>query len=549
MIGLAAVARRGGGWVPLVGLAALVANAVSLALPAVLGATVDALVSGADAGRWLTVAAVLVAIGMATDLVDAYAGAAAVARTSAWLRARFVRHVLAAGPEATRRFDTGDLVTRLSANCVDAAQAGRAAVLIVAELVPPVGSVVLLALIDPSLAVAFVGGLAVVAVVLRAFTVRTAEVLLGYQRVQGRLAARLTEALGGARTIAAAGTVQHEQRRVLQPLAELHGYGVRTWRVLARSVGQASVTGPLVLVAVLVAAGSALSERRITAGELFAAVQYAALGAGLGGLTGLLGGLARARAGVRRVAEVLVLPPTAHGTRVLPVGQGRLEFRGVTVTADDDRAPLLADVDLVVPGGAVAAVVGPSGAGKSVLAALAARLRDPDRGRVLLDGVALPELSRAALRSAVGCAFDRPVLVGPTLADAIGPGRGEHRVRAAARAARADAFVARLPEGYATAPADAPFSGGELQRLGLARAWPAERLLVLDDATSSLDMVTEMQIRDALAGTDRTRLVVTHRAGTAQRADLVVWLAAGRVRGIGTHEALWADPAYREVFA
>ena len=93
-------------------------------------------------------------------------------------------------------------------------------------------------------------------------------------------------------------------------------------------------------------------------------------------------------------------------------------------------------------------------------------------------------------------------------------------------------------------------SGGESQRLGLARAWHARRLLVLDDATSSLDMVTEMQISRTLTADHgrRTRLIVTHRAATAARADLVVWLDAGRVRAVGPHGRLWSDPAYREVF-
>jgi ATP-binding cassette subfamily B protein len=195
------------------------------------------------------------------------------------------------------------------------------------------------------------------------------------------------------------------------------------------------------------------------------------------------------------------------------------------------------------------AVVGPSGAGKSVLAAVATRLRDPDRGTVLLDGVPLTELSHAALRTAVGYASERPVLVGRTVAEAIGAGRDPQRLRAAAVATRAHDFVSRLPAGYDTPLTRAPLSGGEAQRLGLARAWPAERLLILDDATSSLDMVTELQIARTLTGDRRrTRLIITHRAVTAAGADLVVWLDGGRIRDIGPHTRLWRQPAYRAVF-
>jgi len=544
----AAVAVRGRWWLPLIGVTGLLETGGTLALPAVLGRTVDATVAGESIGRWLTLAGALVALGVVCDLVDAFAGAACVAGTTGWLRNRLVRHVLAIGPDAARRFDTGDLVSRVSGNAVEAAQAGPAVVTAGARLLPPVGSLVLLAYLDVWLAVAFLAGLALVAGVLRTFTRRTAEATLSYQQTQGRIAAGLADSLAGIRTIAAAGTVEREERRVLEPLPALREAGLRTWRVLSRSSAQGAVVGPLVLVAVLAAGGLALSAGRISAGELFAASRYAVLGAGLGSLTGVFGRLARARAGVRRAAELLTVPPVRYGSRGLPAGPGRLELRAVTARAGE--ATLLDRVDLALPGGAAVAVVGRSGAGKSVLGALATRLRDPDAGQVLLDGVPLAELSRPALRAAVGCAFERPVLVGATVADAVGLGLDAGSVRAVARATHAHEFVSRLRLGYDTPLADAPMSGGEAQRLGLARSWHAARLLVLDDATSSLDTVTEMQISRTLTGDGggRTRLIVTHRAATAARADLVVWLDGGRVRAVGPHARLWSEPGYREVF-
>jgi ATP-binding cassette subfamily B protein len=567
------------GWLPLIGFGALLNTAGALALPMVLGRAVDAMVAGAQTERWLALAAGMITMGVAGDLVGAFAGTTYTAGTTARLRRKLVRHVLAIGPEGARRFDTGDLVTRVSSNAADAAQAAPGAVLVATAALPPIGSLVLLAVIDPWLAAAFLAGITLVALVLRAFTRRTAAVIAEYQRTQGRLAARLSESLAGSRTVAAAGTVEREEQRVLEPLRDLRKHGERTWRVVSRSGAQAAVIGPLVLVAVLVAGGLALADGRISAGDLLAASRYAVLGAGLGGLTGVLGRVARARAGRHRVDEVLAVRPLRYGRRTLPAAPlpaaplaaappagatlsaavardtasvprrlGRLEFRCVAVHG---TGPALLDrVNLTLYGGTAVAVVGRSGAGKSVLAALAARLRDPDAGRVLLDGVPLAELSRKALRSAVGCAFERPVLVGRTVGDAIGPGLDRDRVRAAARATYAHDFVSRLPRGYETPLTEAPMSGGEAQRLGLARAWHAGRLLVLDDATSSLDMVTEMRIARALAGDHdgRTRLIITHRAATAARSDLVVWLDQGRVRAVGPHLLLWRDPHYREVF-
>ncbi len=548
MLTFGTVIRRSRLWLPLIALTALAGSASTLALPAVLGRAVDAVLDGAGSDRWLLWAGALIAVGVLADVIDAFVAGACVADTTAWLRSRLLDHVLRLDARGAGRFGVGDLVSRVSANAPDAAQAGPGVVLLATALLPPVGSLVLLFVIDPWLAVAFLVGTALVAVVLVVFTRRSSQLLLAYQRVQGTIAARLAESLTGARTIAAAGTVERECRRILDPLPELHAQGLLTWRALARASAQAGVAGPLVLVAVLAAGGLALDAGRISAGELFAGSQYAMLGAGLGTLTGVLSRLARARAGVGRLAEVFAVDAREHGSGDLPPGKGALRFHAVTVV-DEDRK-VLDGVDLSIPGGTSVAVVGRSGSGKSVLAELACRLRDPDEGTVSLDGTPLPLLRHGVKRDAIGCAFERPVLVGATLGDTIGLGRGPGHAESAARATQAHDFISRLPEGYATPLSRAPMSGGEAQRLGLARAWAAERLLILDDATSSLDAVTEMRIQQALdedAGC-RTRMITTHRGSVAARADTVVWLDAGRVRGTGPHHALWQDPAYREVF-
>ena len=549
MITFGSVVKRGRGWLPLIGLNALIGSGVTLALPTILGRSVDSIVAGTEYTQWLIAAAGLIALGIAASLIDAFAGAACVAETTAWLRHRLVKQIVHGGPEGTRGFETGDLVTRVSANATDAAQAGPAAVTAIAAIAPPAGSLILLAIIDPWLAAAFFGGVLLVIAVLWTFARRTADVSLAYQKTQGRIASLLSESLTGIRTITAAGTTAREERRILGPLPELHKHGVVTWRILARSGAQAAVVGPLVLVAVLAVGGLQLVSGRITAGELFAASQYAVLGAGLGNLTGVIGEIARARAGLHRAAEVLSLDTIAYGTLPLPTGSGQLTFDQVSVVAGENV--LLDNVNLDLPGGATVAVVGPSGAGKSVLAAVAARLRDPSTGQVSLDGVPLQAVSRQALRTAVGCAFERPQLVGRTIGEAIEPRTvSPVRTLAAARATHAHDFVSRLPDGYFTSLRKAPMSGGERQRLGLARAWSANRLLVLDDATSSLDTATELQISRTLTEDrhHRTRLIITHRPATAARADLVVWLDHGQVRAVAPHADLWQNSSYREVF-
>ncbi|MFF7171272.1 ABC transporter ATP-binding protein [Streptomyces pseudovenezuelae] len=528
------------------------ATGAGLLLPAALGRALDLLLAQAPATRWVLYCAGLVLLLALLDAAETVLGGTLDARTTAWLRRRLTGHVLAVGPRATARFGPGDLVARLVGNAAQAGTAPTARAALLAALAGPVGGVVALGLISPWLAAVFLAGAPVLALLLRAFARDTRECVTRYQEVQGRIAQALSEAVGGHRTIRAAGTEDRETARVLRPLPELSEAGHRMWRVQGRASGQSVAVAPLLQLGVLAVAGVLLARHRVTVGEVLAASRYAVLATGVGVLVGQLAGLARARAAAGRLDEVLAEPVVRHGERGLPPGPGRLELRGVTAL----RGPraVLDGVDLVVPGGTTLAVVGRSGAGKSLLAALAGRLAEPDAGEVLLDGVPLRELTHDALRRSIGYAFERPALLGGTVEEEIGlalPSRSPARVREAARTAHADDFVRRLPEGYDTLVADAPRSGGESQRLGLARAFAhGGRLLILDDALSSLDTVTEARIAEALVsgGARGTRLLVAHRAATAARAEAVAWLDGGRVRAVGPHEELWRLAEYRAVF-
>ncbi len=413
-----------------------------------------------------------------------------------------------------------------------------------------------LGLIDWWLAAAFLLGLPPVVALVRAFVVRAAELFVRYQRHQAGIAARLVDALAGIRTIRASGTADREARRILDPLEELSASGRGLWRVQRRVAWGTALLVPLEETVVLAVAGLGLAAGRLTPGELLAAAGYVRLALGLFEQVDVLVAAARARAGATRAAEVLDEPPAlpAAGDLALPAaGRGAVSLRGVGVRAGGAR--LLDRLDLEVPAGACVALVGRSGAGKTTLASLVGRLRDPEEGAVLLDGVPVAALAPQALHQAVAYAFERPALLGGTVGGAVAYGRPSAppaEVEAAARAAEADGFVQRLPDGYATPLERAPLSGGEAQRLGLARAVAqGGRVLVLDDATSSLDTATEMKVSAALAELPdgRTRIVVAHRAATAGRADLVAWLEGGRVRALAPHAALWDDADYRAVFA
>jgi ATP-binding cassette subfamily B protein len=324
------------------------------------------------------------------------------------------------------------------------------------------------------------------------------------------------------------------------------------WRAQMRITAQDVLVVALLEIAVLAVAGALLAQGRITPGELLAASQYVVLASALGSIVPAMASLVQSRAAAGRLAEVLEAPAVRYGTARLPAGRGRIELRDVTVRRGDEA--VLERVNLDIPAGALVAVVGPTGAGKSLLAALVGRLVDPDEGEILLDGVPLGRLERTELRRAVGYGFERPVLIGAALDDVIAFGADRppaETVVQAARAARADDFIRRLPEGYRTPLGAAPMSGGEVQRVGLARTFAhAGRVVVLDDVAASLDTVTEHHISRVIAGAlgDRTRIVVAHRASTAARADVVVWLDGRGVRAVAPHDRLWHDAGYRALF-
>jgi ATP-binding cassette subfamily B protein len=548
---LVSTARRGGPWLVLLVASALVSAAAQIAFPAVMGRAVDAAVGHAPR-TWIAGAAALVALLVAGDVADDLARAGATARSTSWLRRSLLARLLGAGYRPAGQWAGGDLASRLGANAADAGRAAGDAVRAGTSAAIALGSAVALALLDVWLGLTFVLGLALLTALARSFGAAASQTAESYLAAQGRIASRLVDAVAGARTIAAAGTREREVERILAPLPQLRRHGEEMWTQQARFGALDALLVPLLVVAVLAVAGLELARGRITPGAMLSAGQYALLGSSLSSAFMVVNRLARSRAGAGRAAEVLASRPVRYGTAELPPGGGCLEFRGVGACPGGRR--LLQSVSFCIAPGTLAAVVGRTGAGKSLLAALAARLVDPDEGEILLDGVALPLLTHGALRRAVTYAFERPVLLGDTVAGAVAFGidtPDQDRVEAAAAAAQAHRFIQRLPAGYATPLGEAPMSGGEAQRVGLARAFAhAGRVIVLDDVVASLDTVTEHEITQVLTGPlgGRTRLVVAQRVSTAARADVVIWLDAATVRAVAPHATLWELADYRALF-
>jgi ATP-binding cassette subfamily B protein len=271
-----------------------------------------------------------------------------------------------------------------------------------------------------------------------------------------------------------------------------------------------------------------------------------------------IGQAQRAVAAGERIFEILDEPEEvadAPDAAKLPAGPGEVAFEGVSFGYDPER-PVLEDVDLRFTAGRTVALIGPTGSGKTTLAALVPRFYDTTRGRVLVDGVDVRRLLRRSLRSEIGMISQDPFLFSASIRDNIALGTPDapfEAIEAAARAAQAHDFILELPHGYDTVVGERgiTLSGGQRQRIAIARALLIDpRILVLDDATASVDATTEARIRAGLREVmrGRTTIIIAHRLSTIALADEIVVLDHGRVAARGTQaELLETSPVFREI--
>jgi ABC-type multidrug transport system fused ATPase/permease subunit len=272
-----------------------------------------------------------------------------------------------------------------------------------------------------------------------------------------------------------------------------------------------------------------------------------------------IGQAQRATASGERIFQVVDEPEEVTDSPdaiELPPGEGRVRFAGVTFGYEPER-PVLVDVDLDVEAGKTVALIGHTGAGKTTLAALVPRFYDVQAGRIELDGVDVRDVKLRSLRRAIGVVAQDPFLFSATVRENIAfgnPTATDEDVVQAARLAQAHDFIAALPDGYETVIGERgiTLSGGQRQRIAIARALVVDpRVLVLDDATASVDATTEARIRlglrEAMRG--RTTFIIAHRLSTLALADELVVLEEGRIAARGTHdELIETSEVYREIY-
>ncbi len=503
---------------------------------------------------------------VACSLCVTVAGDALSSRVAAFvardLRKRVYESVLAFSEADVRRFGAASLITRCT-NDVQLVQTAISSSLRMVFFAPIMGvsASVMVALRAPDIAWVVAVAVAAVLCVVIALLVVTLPKFRSMQDLVDRVNLVSRESITGVSVVRAFGREEAQGARFDRANSDLMGTSLFTSRAMAFMMPTTMLLMNATSVAIVWFGSFDVQAGALQVGDLIAFINYA-MHACMSFMTMTMFAvvLPRAIVAAGRLEEVASFEPTvadpASPARPAAPSRGEIRFEGVSFRFPDADADSLRDVTFTVAPGTTTAVVGSTGSGKSTLARLVPRFFDATAGRVLFDGVDVRSMSQADLRSRVSYVPQRSVLFGGTVRSNIAfsdPAMPLERVRAAADAACATEFVERMPGGF-----DAPVSqggtnvsGGQRQRLAIARALAADALVyVFDDSFSALDAATDAAVRANLRrfAPEASFILVAQRVSTVVDADQIVVLDEGRVAGVGNHRELMAGcPVYREI--
>lgn len=469
------------------------------------------------------------------------------------IRNAVYENVIRLSPSFFEKNLTGDIVSRLTTDTtVIQSVVGSTISIALRNLITLIGGLILMALTSAKMLglVLLVVPAVVVPIIFLGRKVRKLS-----KEAQDKVAsssAKANETISAVQTVQAFTQEQRETRLFGDYVEQafevsIHRIRVRSWLT---AIVILLIFGAMDFV--LWAGASDVISGELTGGELAAFVMYAALVAGaVGSISEVYGEIQRAAGAISRCVTIISTEPEIKSPdqpKTLPVPhEGRIEFRDVGFTypsrADDK---ILQNYSLSVKQGETVAIVGPSGAGKSTVFQLIQRFYDTQQGEILLDGVSIKQADPEELRKRLAIVPQESVIFAASVKDNIrygNPEASDEMIRAAAKAARADEFIERLPEGMATYLGErgSRLSGGQRQRIAIARAILRDApILLLDEATSSLDAESEKIVQEALEQLmkGRTTLVIAHRLATVQKADRIVVMDQGQIVNIGTHGEL-----------
>jgi ATP-binding cassette, subfamily B, bacterial len=476
-------------------------------------------------------------------------------RVVADIRSAVYKHVIGMSPAFFEVTRTGEVLSRLTTDTtLIQVVVGTSMSMALRNILLLSGGMVMLAITSLRLTGYTVGLLLVVVLPIIVFGRKVRKLSRATQDRVADSSALAGEKLNAVSTVQAFTQTQSEAARFGESVEASFATALR--RIRARAALTAimivMVFGSIVLVLWLGA--RAVLDGSMTAGELSQFVLYAVMVAsGIGALSEVWGDVQRAAGATERLMELLAAKPdivVPANPVPLPPPRGEISIEHVTFfyPSRPDH-PSLADVTLDVRSGETVAVVGPSGAGKSTLFQLLLRFYDPQQGRVLVDGVDIRQADPESVRARIGIVPQDTVIFSADAMENIRYGRADAtdaEVQAAARAAIAEEFIERLPEGHRTFLGErgVRLSGGQRQRIAIARAiLKNPPVLLLDEATSALDAESERQVQAALENLmqNRTTLVIAHRLATVRKASRIIVLDDGRIVATGTHDSLVAE--------
>ncbi|MDP9258882.1 MAG: ABC transporter ATP-binding protein/permease [Actinomycetota bacterium] len=399
-----------------------------------------------------------------------------------------------------------------------------------------------------------------IAIVATRYSRRSHPVLRDIQQRIADVTTQAEESIVGVRVVKAFAQEDAEAARFAERTERVFDRELDSARIQARYSPLLDLLPQLAFAVIILVGGLLVIDGHLSLGGFITYNLYLAILIWPLRMIGMwIGQYQRAVASGERIFQVLdersdIADPPAP--RELPPGRGELRFEGVTFGYDADR-PVLRELDFELAPGSTVALIGRTGSGKTTLTSLIPRYYDPQQGRVVLDGVDVRDLRLADLRSAIATVAEDTFLFSTTVAANIAygaPGATRAEVVEAARKAQAHEFIEALPHGYDTLVGERglTLSGGQRQRLSIARALLADpRILILDDATASVDATTEARIRRALETVmeGRTTIIIAHRLSTIALADEIVVLEDGRVAARGRHEQLVdTNAVYAEIW-